>query len=239
MDIGSAVRRTHGAVLPILRIGIVESLVRHLGVLVARSMARIATDGLIRAGSALTQGDGLLRRELDLIFSPDPLEEIEGLQRFTLIREPYVLVVPRSLRGEANSLAGLAARTPFIRYPVRSHTGLDIERHLRRIGVQVERRLEVSDTSLILSMVAQNVGWMISTPLSLLGLVSSNNHIEILKLPGPGLSRRLMLIARSSELGSIPAELADHCREVLDQDVVPRALTLVPSAANEMRVTTN
>lgn len=71
------------------------------------------------------------------------MSDVEGFDRHEIVTEPYILVLPlkqKSPRSVAD-LETCAEKLPFIRYSARSKTGIDIERHLRRLNIDFPKVL--------------------------------------------------------------------------------------------------
>ncbi|HPG89049.1 MAG TPA: hypothetical protein PLD46_05315, partial [Hyphomicrobium sp.] len=60
-------------------------------------------------------------------------------------------------------------------------------------------------------------GFAITTPLCMAEAKLTAKDIVAVKLPGPRITRKLMIVARHRELGQIPRELADAARVALQQ----------------------
>jgi DNA-binding transcriptional LysR family regulator len=95
------------------------------------------------------------------------MEDTEGIERRVVLQEPFVVAWPldAELRLKNLSLAGLAEAMPLIRYTTRSNIGLQIERYLRRSGLDVPKRLELDSSNSVLTMVSAGLGCAINTPL--------------------------------------------------------------------------
>ena len=120
------------------------------------------TNGIARIVRA-----GLLDRTLDLIVTNDPMDDVDGIVRHPILTEGYILVVPRTgAKLPLTDLNALARKLPMIRWNPQSRTGQDIERRLRRMGADIERRFEFDSPSAILSMVSSGLGWAIMNPLT-------------------------------------------------------------------------
>ena len=113
------------------------------------------------------------------------------------------------------ALRRLLQSRPLIRFSGRSQTGLDIEAHIRRLGLEAPRSFEFDTPYGVASMVAAGLGLAVTTPLCVTeaGLVDAN--LVTAPLPGPQITRKLTLVARHRELGRIPRELGEVARRVL------------------------
>jgi DNA-binding transcriptional LysR family regulator len=203
--------------LPLIRVGLVDSLSRALTVPLSKYLASRADEVSILSGLTATHAGELLTRRLDLFLGVDDLEELPGLERWELAREPYVLLLPRKAGGVQSvaDLKALAKSTPLIRFSARSQTGLEVERHLRRLALDIPRSFECDSPDAVSALVAAGEGFAITTPLCVFESGVPMKRIEIARLPGPQISRKLTLVARHRELGQIPRDLADVARQAL------------------------
>jgi len=227
-QIGPGLRQIARTRLLMLRIGVTESVARILAPSLATEIATLAARTSVRTGIALSQTDALFKRQLDLIVSVDPLEDVEGLDRFLLVEEPFVLLVPARLARLRTPEALAASGLPFLSYADHSFTGMSVDRYLRRSGVKLDRNQDFDSSRVITEMVSAGQGWTITTPLCIAGARIDRRGVTILPLPPPGMRRSLTLTARSRELGGIPERLAATCRRVLREEVWPELRPLVP-----------
>ena len=233
----SAIRESGSAKLPIVRIGLIESLFPVLAPVLGIELRPYAHQLSILSGVSHFQREGLLQRTLDIAITPEPMYEVDGLDRYALVREPFILLLPASRRGHDNSdLSRLAAQLPFIWYTERSHMGHQIGLHLRRLRLELPRDQAYDSTSGVVSMVAAGLGWAITTPLCMLDARPAADGVFCAPLPPPALSRQLMLVARSGETGGIASRIADLARGVLETRCAPEIGRLFPWMAGEFSV---
>jgi DNA-binding transcriptional LysR family regulator len=121
-----------------------------------------------------------------------------------------VILWPRILGdlGAEPSLAQRAAAAPLIRFSARSKTGAEIDRHLRRLRLDIPRRQEFDTPYAVTAAVAAGLGWAITTALCVIEAGLPLEEMEIVPLPGPSLRRHLTLVARDAELGLLPRQTA-------------------------------
>ncbi len=187
-----------------IRLGLVDSFASTAGPGLILALSNEATRVVVWSGLAPSLGAALMGREVDMIVTPDPIDDLDELVRWPVWREPFVLLLPRSdsLGRVAPTLESLAATRPMVRFSARSHTGVQIERHLRRTGVSTERRIEVDGADALVAMVAAGLGWAVATPLCLLQGIGHAPHVRALPLPAPQISRTLSLLCRAN--GPLP-----------------------------------
>lgn len=93
--------------------------------------------------------------DLALLIKP-PFELPKELQQLPLAREPFVLIAPESMAGDAP--LQLLASQPFVRYDRSSFGGRQVERFLRAQRVQVDEALELDELEAIVRMVEAGLG---------------------------------------------------------------------------------
>lgn len=138
----AGLRRATRERFPSLRLGLIVSVTAAIAPL-AKALQTIADD--VRIWTALTPelAQGLRRRELDVLVTSDPMEDMPGVERRRVLTEPFVLVLPSALAKTHAKLGlrELAKRLPFVRYTARSIIGRTIEAHLARNRVAAAQRL--------------------------------------------------------------------------------------------------
>lgn len=213
-----------------VRLGMIDSFSATVGPHVLNTTLQNTSRILAWSGLANVHANGLLSRQLDLIVSSDPCDEIDGLVRTPLYREPFLLVVPKGLETKFKNkdLLDCAQLAPFIRFSERSHYGSMIERHLRRRNVSIPHYLEIDTADVVLAMVASRLGWSIASPLCVLQGIGYWDKISVLPLPGPNFSRTIYLISRLGENEDISADLYKSCQKALDEQVLPVLKQKIP-----------
>ncbi len=224
--------------LLLVRIGLVDSLQRAVLPALAADLAGRATQAIFLSGLTASHSTALLTRQIDLSLGVDDLADIQGLERWPLIEEPYVLLCPagQAPPQSVEQMGELASRLRFIRYTARSGTGVDIERHLRRLRLELPPGQEFDTPFGVSEAVATGQGWAVSTPLCLHEAAIDPGRVSCHRLPGPGLARRLTLIARARELGTLPRSIADKVRHVLVEGCLPRILGTDPWLEGQITV---
>lgn len=218
--------------LPHLRIAVISSLA---GTLVPPLVSAL-TDRLdvhrvsVWRGLATTDENALIDRGVDMLVTSDPLYNIDGLDRFELFSEPYMLATPPGAMPEegARSLAALGRVLPLLRYTRRTQMGWAIEGHLKRLKLDPPGRLEFDSAEDVIAMVAAGRGWAVTAPSHVLQGLRPGDALDTAPLPGPGMRRSVNLVVRAGELGRLPGEVRVLCAEVLNRDFLPRLARAMP-----------
>jgi DNA-binding transcriptional LysR family regulator len=223
---------------PTLRVAMVDSIADTIGPDLVRFAAEHAGDLFVSQGLTPAHINDLQERRVDLVVSGDALEEYDGLSRFPLMSEKFVLLLPEKNRRNAScdTLADLAEELPFIRYSSRSRTSAIIERYLRMAHVPDGRRIEVDNASMMFSLVASQVGWAITTPLHLLQGMTRLNGIIVSKIPNPTPERQVTLVTREGEWQLIAELLAAETRRLLIEKFLPQLIAEMPFLKTEITV---
>ena len=175
---------------------------------------------------------------LDFIISTDPMESLGGVERHTIMREPFLLVLPERMAKNIPNpgLENLARNHPFVGYSVRSMIGDSIENYLVREGINVGDSLQFDGTEAVFAMVSAGLGWAITTPLCLIHGFAHMPTLSAMPLPGRSLSRTLYLVAREGEFGTLPKRIAKDARATAQGLIEKRVSKLAPWAVDEMSV---
>lgn len=227
--ISAVVRESAQTALPKIRLGLIDSFASTFGPQIVKRLHSRAEHLTIWAGYNAALRDALLGRRLDLIVTTDPLASEEGLECHELFRDPFVLIIPAEYEDlTVDGLRGLADRLPLVRYSRRSSLGVQVDVHLRRLGLEPPDRFEFDSSDTLLSMVSSGFGWALTTTLCLLQARHAIGRSQVVPLPGAGVSRRFNLIARRGEHGDMPRQVAEMCREVFRETVLPEMQLIAP-----------
>jgi DNA-binding transcriptional LysR family regulator len=222
LQISPLLREMWQTTLPLLRVGLIDSLSRCLlKEISAFLMSRVRKISVV-SGLAL-HATALLERRLDVVLSAEDLSDTDGLERWPILEEPFVILCPASLGAESGSLnlQALARQAPLLRFPDRSKSGGEINRHLRRLRLDLPRTEEFDTAYGLTAAVAAGLGWAITTPLCTMEAGLPLDGLQILPLPGPRVYRSITLVAHKVELGTLPSELATLACGILREKCGP------------------
>jgi DNA-binding transcriptional LysR family regulator len=208
--------------MPAIRIGLVDSFAATVGPMLTRELMDMAVQLSVWSGLAPNLGASFEDRELDIVVTSESFEDTDNLRRYLLLREPFILILPTDVaaRHELSDLAALALAIPLIRYSARSHLGRQVDQHLRRIGLPAPRRVEVDTSDTLVAMVANGVGWAVTTPLCLLQGRAHAHLVKALPLPAPGFRRQIALVARPGEYAGLPRKIAGTARRLIAESTL-------------------
>lgn len=213
-----------------LRIGLVNSLACPFVPDLLSSLKGSIETLSVSAGIANNLRSGFAEHRHDIILTNDPMEDVDGVVLHALLSEPYLLLLPTSLAGqaEASDLRALARAASLVRWSSQSQIGTEIERHLRRLGVEIPRRFEFNSSDTLTGIVAAGLGWAIMTPLCLLNSIARLGTARPAPFPRPHFSRRIYLISRAGELDHVSLGIARLSRPILKEKYLPGMLRVAP-----------
>lgn len=207
------VRRTANNRYPALRIGVVDSMVGLVAVDLMKFLEPVSHALSVWGGLAPAHRTSLVNRRADLVISSDPFEDMEDIERYELVVEPFVVVLPRSHEHlRAAPLQELARHLPLARYSGHSHIGMQVDQHLRRLRLEVPRVFDMDASEAVFAAVRSGMCWALSTPLCVVSAGGETDAMVMSELK-PGCARGIYLVARRSELGDLPAKIAELVAE--------------------------
>ena len=216
------VRRLSSAPLPLLRIAMLASIATTL----APALSVLARDGFnvpelsLYAGLATDHINLLRARKADLAVTSSEMFEVEGLTRFPIMTEKFLLVTPKGFSGDVGDIGKLSKKLAFVRFSRETPVGMRIDQHLSRLRIEIPRGMDGDRSSVVMAPVAAGMGFTILSPTLLIDGLVEGMKIDVHPLPFAGFSRSLKLVARERELGSIPEAFARRSAEVLSEAIV-------------------
>lgn len=150
--------------------------------------------------------------ELDLaVIIRPPFALPSELEWRTLVTEPFVLLVPKTLlrgKGAARSWRELLRSEPFIRYDRTSFGGRLVDRFLRRSRLNVHDVIELDELQGIVQLVARGIG--VALIPNSAGLGKWPAHVAALELGEATFHREIGLVQRPRHSRqAVAAALAD------------------------------
>lgn len=202
---GAVLEAGHG-IRPAIRLGLVDSIATTCGTSIIKRLMPKVSQLKLQTGLSFDVGASLVDRKLDLAITTEPMHSENGLVRYRVLTERFVVISPPGLslpdRNNIN-LAALSAQLPMIRYRAHSHLGRQAETVLRRANVQAPQFLEVDTADTLTSMVAGGLGWALTTPLCLLQAQEHAKRVGLGFLQPGSDSRSIYLVARGGEFDAL------------------------------------
>lgn len=226
----SAVRELTIALLEDLEGDVLPELLTRL----ARTFPNCAF--VVETGYSHLNIEALERRRADLVVSSDGESQVEGIERYAIIRDPMILITAPGLLEGAADPRDVLAMAPMIRFTRAQAIARQIEAHLRRVRLTAPNRFEVETNKAMMAMVSRLDGWAITTPLGLLSAGWDAARIEACALPFQGSARTLYVCTRRNVLGTLPSAVSAVLRAVLAERTVPMAYEKMPWLGDGFRV---
>ncbi len=212
-----------------LNIGMIDSFCDVAGVQFMQQVKPFTSKLALRTGlvSPLTQD--LLNRDLDLLITSDPIGEHPELQRFPLLRDPIVMIVPDEYANHKEvSPAWLAENLPFVRYNRQSRLGTLSDLIARRLNIELDAAYELDSTQTLLRFVQSGQGWALTSGLCLVRYPELLKGSQVMPLTNGANARHLTLVCRNNELGDWPGKIASICRSIYTNDIVAQMKKIAP-----------
>ena len=212
-----------------LNIGMIDSFCDVAGVQFMQQVKPFTSKLALRTGlvSPLTQD--LLNRDLDLLITSDPIGEHPELQRFALLRDPIVMIVPDEYANHKEvSAAWLAENLPFVRYNRQSRLGSLTDLIARRLNIELDAAYELDSTQTLLRFVQSGQGWALTSGLCLVRYPELLKGSQVMPLTNGANARHLTLVCRNNELGDWPTKIASICRSIYTNDIVAQMKKIAP-----------
>jgi DNA-binding transcriptional LysR family regulator len=150
----------------------------------------------------------------------------DGLIAHPLARDPFVIVAPRGAVSGTDALASLL-KMPFLRYTPDQLIGQQIESLLIDAGINLDTRIEVGSHLALMAMVAQQVGWAITTPLGYMRAQRFHDQIDCHAMHGDH-ARDIVLLANRDWDEAVPRSIAATVRRLMADHMVAPALERLP-----------
>lgn len=165
----------------------------------------------------------LRNRQLDIGIAASPTERTRDFIDRPLMRDPFVLVVPKNTGRTPKEIVGGGANLPFLRFSGNLFIARQIEAQLRRMEISPPHRFECGNNQTLLAMVAAGTGWTITTPLLFSRARRFQSDVEMHRFPGKGFARTLAILANADCSRSV-LDLVDTAIRTLIQDAVVEPL---------------
>jgi len=220
-DMETEMRHVGPRPISMLRVGIQASVATTITpavVSLAKNEFQVE-DMTLHAGQSGDHEQLLRTKQADLALTSNPFYDLDGLERHTVLKESFLLVLPKTYVGPVDSLEAVQSKLPLVRFADTTYAGRQTMQHLRRLRFVPERVLQADRSSMVTACVSNGMGFSLLTPTLLIDGLVEHMNLRILPLPVAGLSRTLTVVARDGELRSLPAALASTARTVLSAQV--------------------
>ncbi|MEL7093230.1 MAG: LysR family transcriptional regulator [Pseudomonadota bacterium] len=174
-------------------------------------------------------------KRLHLAISASDGNMREGVLEYPLARDPFILVAPKGVVDPANIMESLKG-FPFLRYEREQLISRQIEGHLARQKLDLADRFEIGSHLALMSMVARRIGWAVTTPFGYMRAGRIHEQVQAFALPFAPFSRQISLYASADWAGSVPRDVAQTMRQLMQGHMIDPALARLPWLAGELRL---
>ncbi len=221
-----------------LRFGTIEDfdsdIIPELAVYLFANMP--ACDFMYHTDSSHAIIDMLHDRQLDLGISTTPSERMRDLQDRPLLRDPFVIILPKVNDKSLEDIVEGRTKLPFLRYSSNLIIARQIESQLRRMGISASHRFECSNNQTMMSMVSSGAGWTITTPLLYSRAKRFQSKLRMHPFPGKSFARTLALVATPDCSRSV-IELVDaRTRLLINDRIITPLSTDIPWLADNFKL---
>lgn len=239
------VRRISRSKMHVVRLGCTDSFAAAGGSIIIRALSSAAREIHLWSGSTDQLEQSVIRRDLDLAITPMESELLEGIRKVRLFAEPFVAVLPASCElRRFGTLSDLARSLPLIRYTSRSRNGRQVDEYLARNNDLIGRTCQFDTTEPLLNLVANGLGFALTTPLC---VWQARHHIPKLRIVElrqftrdrkcyPALERTFFLSYRDDELGALADELRTLIVQTFTRQVNPEVVAALSLKNDAVRV---
>jgi len=205
-----------------LRLGTIEDfdsdIVPELAVFLSTNMT--TCDFMYLTDSSHNVIEMLRNRQLDLGIATPPGERMRDLQERPLLRDPFVVVLPRVNEQSLADIVEGRAKLPFLRFSSNLIISRQIESQLRRIGLSSPNGFECSSNQTLMAMVAAGAGWTITTPLLFSRAKRFQSQLKMHRFPGKSFARTLAVVATPDCSRSVIELVESKMRTLIHDNVI-------------------
>lgn len=163
-------------------------------------------------------------------------EVIDYATEYPLVRDPFILVTPTAMAPKRSDITKVMTELPFLRYERSQLISRQIDTHLSRLKLQFPERFEIGSNLALMACVSRGIGWAITTPLGYMRAVRFHDQITAHPLPFQHFSRRISLLASSDFADTVPRNLAQSLRTMLDDKLIKPSVRSQPFLDGEFRL---
>ncbi|MGF1681811.1 LysR family transcriptional regulator [Photobacterium minamisatsumaniensis] len=199
--------------LPRLRIGMVDSVTQLAGIELLKYMQPKVAHIHQITGTAPELLASLQSGKSDLIITMSNQDIPQELAMLPLLSEQYVIVTPKD--WEQSTITELARNKPYIGYENWTPTGTQTNNWLRWRNINVNKQFSLDRADNVLGLVAQGLGWSITTPTFLARQLTLLDQLDCIPMPAPSITRQLAVICRKGESGELLEQFVHDIRDII------------------------
>lgn len=213
-----------------LNIGIVEDfesgVTPELAVILARQMPHAALS--ICTIPSHDAPDLLRRGEIDVAVSSRGESSLEGLSSAIILRDPFVVALPKNTSVDPADVLKQQGGLPFLRFNPKHMIGKQVEAHLARNRLDLANRFSFDSVQSIMAVIASSEGWSFVTPLGFMRAQRFVDRVQLHPLPVPAFARTIAVTSRADFDAQISQAIAALLRQIIRREVVEPACAIYP-----------
>lgn len=236
-EVVRAISRSRRAML---RVGCVDSFAAAIGPDVVRGLGSKAQRLSLVSGINPGLAQQFTDHQLDFLITTDAPTDSPGRIFVPLFSEKFLLALPSNLAiSNGLSISEVGEIRPFMHYSTRGRIGTLIEVFLSRHDPNIPKVFEFDATDPLLSLVREDIGFTLTTPLCLWQSRFNSERVQLKTLeslrtrgqPYPDLIRTFYLVHRPDELSSLVNDLIQLVRIAI-KDLKRQMTATLPTAAD-------
>lgn len=193
---------------------------------------------MITAGSN-DLSEMMRERRLHIGITATSGEVIDYATEYPLVRDPFILVTPTAVAPRKADVTKVMTELPFLRYERTQLISRQIDAHLARLKLDFPERFEIGSNLALMACVSRGIGWAITTPLGYMRAVRFHDQITAHPLPFKHFSRQISLLASPDFADTVPCDLAQSFRTMLNDKIIKPSLRAQPFLAGEFKLLAN
>lgn len=170
--------------------------------------------------TSLTLLNMMQDRALDMAFMANPKSPLNGMTYRPILKDPFVLAVPRTCVHDAAELLSGKIDIPYLRFHSSQMIAQQIEAQLQRSKIKLPKKIGVGNNAVLMALVAAGAGWAITTPLLYARSKRSHEDVQLLSLPNMKFSREVGLFSSAD----CPTQMCDRVHTKLKKLVKHHAI---------------
>ena len=184
----------------------------------------------VTSGNSLYVTAALSNRQADIVLSTQLPEDENMYTVLPVLSEPFMLVAAKGTLDANEDLLAQLTEQPFVQCTTSLPMGRRVAQQLRRVRLNPPEQFAFEASRTVMSVVCENQGWTLLTPLSILDSERFLPDVDVMELPFPAFSRTIYVIARRDELGGLPADIAVRTKKMIDTHIAPKVFDFAPWA---------
>ncbi|QUJ76945.1 LysR family transcriptional regulator [Sulfitobacter albidus] len=166
--------------------------------------------------------------QLHMAICASATNDRDTLMEYKIARDPFIVITPKGAQCDAPTFLRGGAALPFLRYSSEQLIARQIESYLKMETAILPARFEIGSHLALMAMVAQGIGWTITTPAGFMRASRFHEKLTAHPLPGAGAARQISLFTTRDWAGDVPADIAAAVRGLVERRIVAPAIEQMP-----------